>query len=171
VDFISLEQLPLRAAIDTGVVLRGFWPSEPSFAADPRTPMCRAFVTSMLAAGRQLVVSAVSIAEALRFSNQRVVPRHRGIEVVAFDDQAARILGEYFRDEALKQVQQEVGTARRVVSIDALIVASAIRYRAEVIVAIDGDIPALVAKANVEFRVITAQTPADFQVRQTDLGL
>lgn len=163
-DFISFELLPRRAALDTGVMLRGFWPQERAFAEDPRTPICRAFVTSMLDAGFSLLVSAVSIAEALRFPERRTVPRVPGIEVLAFDDQAAQVFATSLRMDALRAVQAETGGRRPTILFDALIVASAVRYRADMIVSIDDDIAPLAERVDLAHR-----TPDAFRPRQPNL--
>jgi predicted nucleic acid-binding protein len=164
-DAIDPDLLPFRALIDTGVALRAFFSEEPDFAADPRTPSCVAFVRAMSTSGRTCVMATITMAEALRYDGERQFPRYRGFEIGAFDDVAARAFGEKLSDAGLKQVQAETGGKRRTVSIDALIVATAVRYRVECIVSLDeNDMPKVAELAGLPTRA-----PAHYFGRQTKL--
>jgi predicted nucleic acid-binding protein len=89
----------------------------------------------MLSSGRRILVSAISIAEALRYPFPRVVPR---------------------ADRA----------RRRTMTVDAMIVATAVRHRADMIVSIDADFVKLAKRAGID-----AKTPEDFRNRQIEIDL
>jgi len=129
------SKLPGRALIDSGVLTRALG----DLPSDSDTPACRDFWQAMLAAERDILIAAPSVAEVIRLNGTRSVPRSPQIEVVAFDQVAAEILGRRFPMAVLKQLKH-AGTTLTHFKYDALIVACAVRHNADCIVALDPDI-------------------------------
>lgn len=137
---VDTKKLPARALVDTGLVMRAMG----DLPADADTPICREFWNAMLAGERELLIAAPTVAEIMRKDGKRDVPRTLSIEVVAFDDVAAAIVGKRFPVDVLKHLN--IGSSSLThLKYDALIVGCAIRHRAECIVALDGDIHKLAA--------------------------
>lgn len=158
------RRLPGRALVDTGLVIRALG----DLAHDAATPVCKEFYGAMLDGGNEMLIAAPTIAEIMRKDGKRSVPRVRGIEVVAFDDVAARILGGSFPADVLKQLAVTIGgtTTQTYLKYDALIVACAVRHNAECIVALDGDIHKLGAIVGIDVR-----PPTHFLAPQAELPL
>jgi hypothetical protein len=116
------RKLPGRALVDSGVVTR----SMGDLAPDDATEVCKGFYEAMLAFGREILIAAPTIAEVMRKDGLRALPRTNGIEVVAFDDQAALVLGKTFPMDVIKSLNHS-GTSRSYLLYDALIVACGIR--------------------------------------------
>lgn len=148
------RKLPRRSLIDTGVLTRAIGDLPP----DPFTADCRDFWKAMLTADRELLIAAPSLAEVIRLDGKRSIPRAPQIEVIAFDQAAAELLGRSFPISVLKQ-HNHAGTTLTHLKYDALIVASAARYNADSVVALDPDIFKL-----VEYVGLTAHRPGDFRL-------
>jgi predicted nucleic acid-binding protein len=132
------NKLPRVALIDTGVLTRAIG----DLAPDADTSACRGFYDAMLDNARLILIAAPSIAEVIRKDGKRTVPRTSGIEVVAFDQVAAELLGRRFPMAVLKELVR-AGTTMTYFKYDAMIVACAMRYSAECIVALDDDFATL----------------------------
>lgn len=133
---IDADTLPQRALIDTGVVLRGFWPEQ--FKGDADTELCRDLVVKMQRSGRRMLIAAPSLAECLRFDPARKLPRHASVEVVAFDQQSAHVHAERLGEADLKPLSEEAAPGvRNSIKVDALIVCAGIRHRAECSITLD----------------------------------
>jgi predicted nucleic acid-binding protein len=155
------RKLPGRALVDSGVVTR----SMGDLAPDDATEVCKGFYEAMLAFGREILIAAPTIAEVMRKDGLRALPRTNGIEVVAFDDQAALVLGKTFPMDVIKSLNHS-GTSRSYLLYDALIVACGIRHGAECVVTLDPDIFRLCAAVGFSCRA-----PSDFLTRQGTLVL
>ncbi len=92
--------LPIRAMVDTGVFIRALG-QRPD---DPRSPDCRDFLDAMYSNQREVLLAAPSLAETIRGFDPPSVPSTAGIEVVAFDDEAAIALGLHFPNSTLKHL-------------------------------------------------------------------
>jgi predicted nucleic acid-binding protein len=119
--------------IDTNVFLRSFG-DRPN---DPASPACKAFVDAMLAARRDVLLAAPSVAEILRFKRGTQLPVMDRFVVVPFDDDAARILGMKFPEELLLEWARKTNNPRHYYKYDAMIVACAVRWSARCMVALD----------------------------------
>ncbi|MEZ4295058.1 MAG: type II toxin-antitoxin system VapC family toxin [Polyangiaceae bacterium] len=150
------DRLPLRALIDTGVLLR-FLGDQPH---DPRAPACKAFCQAMLAAGRELLIAAPTIAEVARHSGQPV-PRMQGVVVVPFDDRAAELLALRIPMAKLHEAKTSTGLSLPYLKYDALIVACALRARADAIVTLDGDCSKLATGIGIRVAL-----PSEFESKQ-----
>ncbi|MFP2906144.1 type II toxin-antitoxin system VapC family toxin [Pyxidicoccus sp. 3LFB2] len=153
--------LPRSALIDTGVFIRALRERQ-----DKETPDCVDFVEAMLNQHCELIIAAPTLAEILRFKKGQQPPTMHGITVGAFDDEAARILGQKFPEDTLVEFRQKTGNPLHYYKYDALIVACAMRWEVECIVAIDGDIFRL-GKEN-KLRV---ERPEAFRAKQGRLAL
>jgi predicted nucleic acid-binding protein len=159
-NIIDPNLLPLSAAIDTGVFMRGLLGDRPD---EPRSPMCKAFCDAMIEAGRTLFVAAPFIAEVTRYKGERI-PRRRGVVVVPFDDVAAEQLGLRLPMAKLQAMKSSTVLPLTYLKYDALILACAIRCRAAVLVAIDGDHDKLARATGFD-----VSTPEAFQQTQPTL--
>lgn len=137
---IDTATLPWVAFVDSGVLMRALSDRE-----DEETPSCRAFWDAMLAERRQMLASAVTLAELLR-KRHVPMPRVRGFTVVGFDERCATALGQRLPMDTLRETSTQTGLKLAYLKFDALIVASALRYKADIIVALD---PGLRSLANL----------------------
>jgi hypothetical protein len=104
----------------------------------------------------------------------QLCPGANGIEVVAFDDLAAQILGAQFPVDVLKDVQVSVGSAPSgYIKYDAMIVACAVRHRATCIVSLDKGMQALSSRLSApiacrrpDFYVATATSGGVVEMRK-----
>jgi predicted nucleic acid-binding protein len=143
---MDLRRLPRRALIDTGILTRSMGDMPP----DTETPVCREFYDAMLENGREILIAAPTVAEVIRANGKRSIPRTPQIEVLAFDQVAAEILGRQMPITVLKEFRANSGANLTHLKYDAMIVACAVRYGAECIVAIDDDFEALAPHVGLE---------------------
>lgn len=131
---VDPDLLPANALIDTGVFMRflGDRPGE----QDSKSSV--AFCNAMVDSGRTLYIGAPTIAEVTRYQGKRI-PRQKGIVVVPFDDRAAELLGLNMPMAKIHQTAQVSGQSKTYLKYDSLIAACALRVKAAMIVAIDGD--------------------------------
>jgi len=147
--------LPSRALIDSGVFLR-FLGHRPQ---DAETPICVALCRAMIASKRDLLVAAPTLAEVTRKSGDKI-PRTHGVTVVPFDDRAAEVLALRMPMARLHELKTDSRTMTYL-KYDSMIVACAVRGRADVIVTLDRDLAKL-AKG-----LIRVEHPSDFESKQT----
>lgn len=151
---IDPGKLPQRALLDTGVVIRALGDRP----GDTSSQACEAFWSAMLENDRQIVIASPTIAEMIRQDGgKRGIPRRRGVEVVAFDDRAAELLGLALPFAVLQATIKATGLPKDYIKYDALIAACAKRYRATHIIALDGDYTGLAAKL-----ALLCKKPEDF---------
>jgi predicted nucleic acid-binding protein len=149
------SQLPARALLDTGVVLRALG----EFPDDPHSAICQRLFDVMLEADRELLIAAPTIAEVMRKDGKKGIPKTPGIEVVSFDLKAAEILGTRMPITTLKDIRDQSAGSLTHLKYDALIVACAVRHGAECIIAIDADIAKL-----AKFVGLTAFHPGELRI-------
>lgn len=131
---IDPEQLPRRALLDTPVVIRALLGQRGDEAA---TPSCIDFVKAMLEHERELLIATPTLAEVLRGDASSTLPSTKGIEVVSFDRKAAVTLGTTFPADGLRKRAKGLGVDREIMYFDMLIVACAIRHRADRVITLD----------------------------------
>jgi predicted nucleic acid-binding protein len=85
----------------------------------------------------------------LRHAPKTPLPRTRHIETVAFDQASAYTLAERLPLEILKAEQDRSGLPFNYIKYDALIVACAVRHRAEMLITIDERMLSLAKTAGV----------------------
>lgn len=95
---------------------------------DPDAPDCKAAMQALLDEGIDVLVSACTYAEVVRWGHYQSVPRFTGVIPVAFDEPAAEKLGKHFPMKLLEKIKAETGTSKTCLKLDSMIVASAIRY-------------------------------------------
>ncbi len=159
---IDPELLPAVALIDTGVLIRALG-ERPN---DPDTPECRAFVEAMVRHRREVLIAAPTLSEVLRFKRGQPAPTLEGIIVAAFDADAAIILGQKFPEDMLLEWQKKTQNPLAYYKYDALIVACAMKWQADCIVALDKDIHRLAKQQNLR-----VERPSAFRTRQGHLAL
>jgi predicted nucleic acid-binding protein len=129
---IDVTKLPNVALFDTGVLIRALGDTP---GGDAET--CRALWDAMVEHDRKILVAAPSLTEMLRDDsrNRSDHPMVRGLEVVAYDQAAATLLGEKLPWSRIQDIRAD--ERRDVVPYDAMIVACAARWRADVLVSCD----------------------------------
>lgn len=116
--------------------------------------------------GGRILIAAPTIAEYLRDGTRKSLPRIRGIETVPFDEVAADLLARQLPAAVIKQVHQESGLAYDYIKYDAMIVACALRHRADHFVTLDRRQTGLATRVGLKtFR------PSDYEQRQQSLAL
>lgn len=128
---IDTKLLPYRALLDTGVVIRALRQRQ-----DLEAQLCQDLWDSMARNQREILIAAPSIAEITR-GGGKGPPRVRGIEVVSFDLAAAEVLGSRLPQSLLKAAASAAEEPASYYKYDALIIACAIRHRADVIISLD----------------------------------
>jgi predicted nucleic acid-binding protein len=159
---IDISKLPQRALFDTGVVIRALGERP----GDPESHLCERLWEAMLVNGRDILIAAPSIAEMYRHSGKVSLPHRKNIEVVAFDAQAAVLLGTKFPKAVLDAEVKTTGLVKNYIKYDALIAATASRYRATHIVTLDGDLTSFASQLS-----IVVVKPMYFARQQTGLKL
>ena len=155
------NKLPRRALIDTGVMFRAM-----GQFADAHTQDCIDFYQAMLMFGNDILIAAPTVAEIMRHDGTTQIPRTRQIEVVAFDQVAAELLGRSLPMATLKTIQGPANTTLTHLKYDALIATCAARHGADCIVAIDGHFVALGQALGLQ-----VEHPSAFRATQTALPL
>ena len=150
---IDSKLLPSRALLDTGVILRAHDLGDPH-ATDP---LSKLVWEGMLGNSASILIAAPSLAEILRYRAGTPFPVVSGVEVVDFDDEAARIIGEKMPMDVLIEVMKH-GDRKSYLKFDTLILACAVRHKAECVVALDKEHHRLAPHAGIPVR-----TPPDFE--------
>ena len=161
---IDFTALPGRALVDSGVVMRAMG----DFPEDSRSAACKAFYEAMLLNNREILIAAPTVTEVMRKDGKRQIPRTRLIEIVAFDQPAAELLGKVLQQDVLKEVGAATGLSLTHLKYDAMIVACAARYNAECIGSIDGGFEKLAARFEIP---IPVYGPSHYLASQTTLAL
>jgi predicted nucleic acid-binding protein len=154
--------LPTSVLIDTNVFIRAMG-DRPNDAASPD---CKEFVEAMIAARRDILLAAPTVAEVLRFKRGTTLPVMDKFVVVPFDDDAARLLGTAFPEELLVEWQKKTKNPLHYYKYDAMIVACAARWEARCVVALDTGVCDLARKMNMR-----VESPAAFRHPQGRLAL
>ena len=153
---IDTAKLPRRALVDSNVLMRAYG-DQPD---DPRSSSCVEFFSGMLENSVEVLVAAPTLAEVIRF-RAAPPPRVAGIEIVAFDDYAAFLLGTVFPMSTIKGIAQP-GVPRGYYKYDALIMATAIRWKAECVVTLDEGFNVLAVHASSAGYTIAVRGPSFF---------
>ncbi|NVJ09929.1 type II toxin-antitoxin system VapC family toxin [Myxococcus sp. AM001] len=156
------DLLPTSALIDTNVFLRSFG-DRPN---DKTAPACKEFVDAMLAARRDVLLAAPTVAEILRFRRGTQLPVMDRFIVVPFDDDAARFLGTTFPEDVLVGWAKKTANPLHYYKYDAMIVACAVRWNARCVVALDQGLRDLAAGQGLR-----VESPDNFRHRQGTLAL
>lgn len=150
---MTAQALPLVAAIDTNVFLRFLLEVE-----DTKSEMCIRFCNAMLSASNTLVVAAPTLAEIGRTSG-KPVPHTPGIEAIAFDQAAADVLAQRIPFSKLIELRDETGLPLHYWKYDSLILACAVRAKADCLVTTDTGLRKLATK--IQF---AARAPDEFVI-------
>ena len=149
--------------LDTTVLIPGLPGGRLRASDDAASPL---LFEAMIAARKTILIAAPSAAELIRRSPKTAIPRTRQVFVVAFDRTAAEILGERFPPTVLT-VHRDESAARaplHYIKYDAMIVACAVRHRANVLISCDADQRKLAAKVG-----LSAAVPSDYLALQPRL--
>ncbi|HYO68936.1 MAG TPA: PIN domain-containing protein, partial [Archangium sp.] len=132
----DIKQLPQRALCDTGFWIRALGERP----GDVRSPDAIAFFEEMKANGRELLIAAPSLAELIRGNQAFKVPSTLSVIVVPFDRLAAEVLGKKFSADVIKQQRKANGYEKAYIQYDAMIIACAIRHKADCIISFDTNV-------------------------------
>lgn len=122
--------VPRTLLFDTTVLLRalGDRPDESD------SPACRRLWEFCRDSGRRILVAAPSVTEILRFPTAAKLPVEKSVVVVPVDYRTAEIAAEIC---GVEEVRAAPDATRRCLKFDSLIVAAAIRNRAECVITLD----------------------------------
>ena len=134
----DVKRLPQRALCDTGFWIRALG-DRPD---DTRSPDAVSFFAEMTRHGRELLIATPTLAELRRGNPKLAMPSTPSVVVVAFDRLAAEVLGERFKASVIKQQKLKTGYEKGYIQFDAMIVACAIRHKADCIVSFDNGVGA-----------------------------
>lgn len=147
---IDTKLLPYRALLDTGVVIRALRERD-----DMEAKLCQDLWDLMASSQREILIAAPSLAEITR-GGGKGPPRVRGIEVVSFDLVCAEVLGARLPQSLLKTAATAADEPVSYYKYDALIIACAIRHRADMIISLDARLIRLASEADM-----SAKRPSD----------
>ena len=150
----------MRAMVDTNVFMRGLLGAYPN---EPKAKQCKAFCDAMLDNGKTILVSAPTLAELIRHDGKRI-PRIKGVEVIAFDERAAELLGLHLPQAKLNNAKTATNLSLTYLKYDAMIFACAIRGKAQEFVTTDPDHHPLASNTNILVR-----HPSEYEERQMSL--
>jgi len=159
-DRIDKTLLPKRVLVDSSVLIMALG----DHADDQRAPICVALWDALIQADAQILIAAPSVAELLRSEKKTPLPRTVHVQVVAFDLPAAEILADKLPQRILKAQAVATGDPLQYIKYDAMIVACALRHRAESVITYDGQMVEMCRVA-----AIRSNTPQDFRDQQTDI--
>jgi predicted nucleic acid-binding protein len=142
--------------LDTGVVIRALGQKTDQDAA-----LCRELWTTAREHRKVILIGVHTIAEMLRGRMPASLPRVSGVAVVPFDGPAAVVLGRQFSFRFIGGHANQHDVPRPYVKYDAMIVACAIRHRADMIVSLDGGVLTLARSAK-----LSGRRPVELQARQ-----
>jgi predicted nucleic acid-binding protein len=124
---------------------------------------CRPLFDSLIASGCRVLIAAPTAAEIYRRSPTTAIPRTRLVEVVPFDALAAIELGQRFPPDVLKTFRQGK-IPLDYIKYDAMIVACAIRHRAQAFVSTDEHQRKLASAVG-----LTVKYPRDYLSKQQEM--
>ncbi|MGZ3459846.1 MAG: type II toxin-antitoxin system VapC family toxin [Archangium sp.] len=144
--------------LDTNVLGFALGPSTGRVEEAPSRELWAALVAHK----RDILIAAPTLGECLRGGHK--VPLVRNVEVISFDRPAAELLGTGLPMSVLKQLKSQGGPPLTHLKFDALIMACAVRGRADHLVTYDPDMAKLQADAITgDFKKLQIVTPAFFQ--------
>ncbi|WP_338052950.1 type II toxin-antitoxin system VapC family toxin [Pyxidicoccus trucidator] len=130
---IDLSGLPHRIMFDSSVLTR-----TRANSTAPHSELCQELFRELLRSGRHILIPAVALAEYMRRPPHDQPKRHSRVEVVAFDQDAAVDLATKLPNWPV--IKMHTGTSRTVAKYDEMILASAIRHNAELLLCMDTDL-------------------------------
>lgn len=157
---IDPSRLVRRVLFDTTALIAALCEASKEPGAEAYRELFDAFIVN----GHTVLVAAPSLAELLRRPEAAQLPRREGLVVGAFDAAAARTLAEHLPLSAITPAKAS-GAPAAYIKYDALIVACAIRHRAECMVTRDGAQSHMAKVAGLR-----CASPGDFQTEQLPLG-
>jgi predicted nucleic acid-binding protein len=157
---IDPKRLPRRVMFDSSTLICALTPnSRESNAAEFRD-----LFDALLANGKTILIAAPSLSELLRRPEASPIPHREGIVVVPFDGAAARLLAERLPLTVIVQAKQKAPS--NYIKYDAMIVACALRHRADFLITKDGQQTTIAQSAN-----LACASFQEFQTQQLGLNL
>lgn len=135
---IDAKRLPASVCFDTSTLIAA---SDGRVRKD-QEQACAPLLDALVSAKRPVLVAAPSFAEFLRKGPRTPSPHLAGIDVVAFDRLASELLATKFPKHVLTQYRDQSSKGKPpldYIKYDAMIVACALRHKAEVFVTLDDD--------------------------------
>lgn len=118
---IDVKVLPERVMLDSSVLTL-----TRADATGPEADLCRELYHELVRNRRTILIATPALAEFVRHPPHRPPPRHRSVEIIAFDEPAAMILGTSLPKRVFLEPQGPEVTAA-VAKSDSLIIACALR--------------------------------------------
>jgi predicted nucleic acid-binding protein len=149
--------LPGRALLDSSVAI-------PALRRESGDEICADFLDAMVDSRREVLIAAPTLAEILRGDPDAELPRTRYVRVVSFDQVAAHALGVRFPPATLKEWRDAEGAPLDYYKYDALIIATAVRYRVDAFISRDDRQLRFASSVG-----LTARLPTAFEQPQLEL--
>ncbi len=127
---LDLSGIPDRVIVDTSFLVASV-----GSATEAHSAVCQELWLELLKLGHHILIPAVALAEFMRRPPHGQPKRHPRIEVVSFDERAAMALAT--RLPPWPTLKKASGSPRLVAKYDEMILASAIRHRADVLICVD----------------------------------
>lgn len=160
---IDPDLIPDNVMIDTSVFISGVGNREDEFS-----PVCRELIKVLTSPNYprfKVFFPAVAAAEVMRHGDGGgQIPRWKNFQIVPFDLMAAQVIGRELPWNVIKEQKNHSDLPFTYVKYDALIVASAIRHKVDVLIGLDSDFRKLIKLATgAELKLAT---PRDYLTKQ-----
>jgi hypothetical protein len=120
----------------------------------------------VLATGRTILVATPSYAEFMRFNPTTSPPKHKSVNIVSFDEAAARLLAQSWPSTAIHSASESEGTPKSILKYDLMILACAIRHKAGLLLSLDEKMISRSREAG-----LNAGTPSSFGPKQLSIDV
>ena len=157
---INLHGIPERVMLDSSVLTR-----TRGDATGEHADLCRELWYELIKQQHRILIPAIALAEYMEKPPHDRPKRHRNVEVVHFDDEAAAIIATRFPPSVFLRQNAVPGATKAIIKFDTMILASAVRHRAELLFCMDHRLSNLATAAQMPVK-----NPADLG-RPTQLPL
>ena len=163
---IDPDHLPDRALFDTGVLIRALRQNK-----DKDSLACCELFDAMLKEKKTVLVATPTLAEIYRGLPSGTKPPPKpphiaGVEIIAFDERAAEVVGTRLPMNVLKSTKTDSGTPLSYLKADAMIIACGVVGQATCVVALDEDHHVLAGAVGLDVR-----KPMSFEKAQQEQKL
>ena len=139
---IDLSGIPTRVMLDSSVLTRTREDS-----TEPHSELCRELWRALIKEHHQILIPAVALAEYMHHPPHQQPKRHRSVEIVTFDERTAEVLAGFPAHVFVKNTSN--GETKALVKFDSMILASAVRHKAEMLFCMDTRLANLAISMNM----------------------
>lgn len=157
---IDPKKLLPRMALDASVLIAS------RNVMEAAHPHCRQLWYAMIQEGTNVLIPAPALAEFIRPPGITPPPRVDRVEIVAFDEDAAILLAKNMPPDVFYATGPNRTFKKHIAKYDAMIIACAIRHRADCLVTLDTDMLTVAKQSG-----LMAALPSDFEAAQTEFAL